>query len=855
MNERRNGLWLLLLALAFLAGLMAARLTEPPPPPSTPNPPTPLPATPTPPPTPTAVPSTADGLETLYLEVAPADWARVLAKREEALQRGILVVSKKDYVPATLRFGDTTLPAEIRLKGDWIDHLFYDKWSFRVHMTGDGAFHRMKLFSLQDPGRRSYLNDWLFLNNLHDEDVLAVRYRFVHLVLNGEAKGIYAVEESFAKELLESQERREGPIIRWDEDLLWTYRALYDDQLIPRSVDQYHLLDTFQSARIAANPTLAAEAKTAEGMLRAVVEGRRPASEIFDIEAMGRFLALTDLWCAPHGLIWHNLRYYYDPVAARLEPIAYDSDALDCDLSMAGLPQGTFYGDPKLQASYLHEAWRVSDPAYLEKLQSRWVDRYEALRQTLLPEFGEEALTPPWGTLKERQRLMRQVLRPYRTLYAFIETPNPPHLPPGPTVTLAVGNLLDYPLVIDALQIDEQRIPPDPAWITSLAPTAFWGENGELILRPLPEQAGRIPYLRLILPRDLLPKGARLRVVTHLWGLEEEHKDPILRDYPAPLDSGPRPTAPTLTEALQRYPFLHPITGTQMLTIIPGTWTPTGDLILPHGYGLQIPAGTTLRFREGTILFIEGPLRTDGTEEAPVQLLPQESSWGGLIVLNAAAPSFLHHTLISATTGITRTGWFVSGGTTFYQSPVRITGGHFLYSQAEDALNIVRGEFELTESEFGWDTSDALDVDFGHGNLDTCTFHDIGGDGVDVSGTEVELSHLRMQRIADKGISAGEISHVIAHDLHLADLGFGIVSKDLSRVEAERITITRPAIAALAVYIKKETYGPATLTANAITFVETPDNRRTLVQAGCTLRLEGELIPGTDVDVGALYGP
>ncbi len=857
MSKERTILAGLLVAALTVVVLAMLRLPAAPSPQHdlSPRPPTVPPPSATPPPTPTATLPGAP-LETLYLDFTPDGWSRILAKREEALRRGILIVGNKDYVPVMVRLGDRQFRAEARLKGDWIDHLFYDKWSFRIHLIDDGAVFGMRRFSLQDPGRRSYLNEWLFLQNLRREEVLAVRYHFVHLVLNGEDKGIYAVEESFAKELLESQQRREGPIVRWDEDLVWAYRALYDDQLIPRGVNDFHMLDLFQSSKVAADPQLSAEARTAEGMLRAVVEGERPASDVFDVETMGRFLALSDLWCAPHGLIWHNLRFYANPVTARLEPIAYDSDVFDCDLEQAGLSQDHFYGDPRLQRAYLRAAWTISDPAYLDRLREALEPAYLRLREALLPEFGAEPLAPPWDELRHRQQLLREVLQPYRTVYAYTVQPRPDVPVETETVSLTVANLLPYPLVLEGVEIDGHHYPLERGWlIPTDQPQAAFIADGELILDPLPEEAAHLPALTLRLPRERLPDGAKLRVITRLWGLEEEHRDPVVHDYPAPLPEGPRPARPTLEEALRRYPFLERGPDTTALVVRPGDWSVQGDLVLPAGCGLVAGPGTTLRFEEGAILFGDAPLRLEGSADAPVRLLPRKDRWGGVIVLHAEAPSFWHHVLVSATTGITRGGWLVSGGTTFERSPVRMSDCTFLHSRAEDTLNIVRSRFAITRTEFGWSASDALDVDFGEGEVGRSSFHDIGGDGIDLSGSRVTVEAVRMQRIADKAVSAGEITRVTVRHSLLAESNFGVVSKDLSQAEVIDTEIVHPRIAALAAYVKKPTYGPATLTADGIRFVETDEAHRTLVQAGCTLRLEGERIPGRAIDVGALYGP
>ena len=159
---------------------------------------------PTPVPSPTALTADSDyRLDTLYLEINGQDMAQLEAKRAEALEQWILLTDADDFVDANLQYGEETYSARVRLKGDWADHIANDKWSFRIELLDDGYIKGMRVFSIQDPSTRVYLNQYLFLENLRYEDILGVRYGFLHVVLNGEYKGIYALEESFDKELLE----------------------------------------------------------------------------------------------------------------------------------------------------------------------------------------------------------------------------------------------------------------------------------------------------------------------------------------------------------------------------------------------------------------------------------------------------------------------------------------------------------------------------------------------------------------------------------------------------------------------------------------------------------------------------
>lgn len=857
----------LLLMLAFGAGILTATWQGTPS--NTPYllisplPPTSIPPTLTRPPTPTPTSDeVGDPLDTLYLDIQPQDFARIVARREEALKVGILLAGQGDYVSATLKLNGAAIPAEVRLKGDWLDHFGFEKWSFRVRLRDGYALYGMTVFSLQDPGTRSYLNEWLFLENLRMEDILAVRYRFAHVVLNGRYMGIYAIEEGFRKELLEAMGRREGLIIRYDEDLLWEWRYSQDDDVVPPGVERFFIIDEFQSGRIAADPLLAAQREVAIGLLRSVWSGERPASEVMDVGRMGKFLALADLWNAEHALIWHNLRYDYNPITARLEPVVFDAQPLPDYLGpyqvglRYDLTYDVFYHDPWIRKAYIQALWEFSQPEYIDQLQARYEAQWATLRAALEPEFGPDPLQPPWDHLRQRQERIRQMLTPLQTTYAYIRSSQPDR----DVLSLDVGNLLDtLPVQVVGLETDGVLVPAGKEWVASESTRYLIPTNSpdEVVLAPLNLQSPDMPYVQLEIPRVVLPQnpGAApsFHLITRIWGLTATFTQTILPDYPTPLTEGPLPKPPSLDEALAQHPYLEQVEGTSFLRIRPGTYAVNGDLVLPAGYGLRLEPGTTLRFGDGHFLFATGPLDFQGDEDAPIVLGPVGDSWGGIVVLEADAPSLWNYVIVERAQEVHRPGWGITGAITFYRSPIRLDHCRITESYAEDGINVIHSRFEFVASEFGPTASDTIDADFSTGVIENCSFHDTGGDAIDVSGSQVDVRSVRMQNIGDKGISVGEGSRLSARGVRMENVRFGVVSKDLSQTTVSQLTVIRAHVAGLAAYIKKPAYGPATLTATDVVFQDVPPERQTLVQTGCWVDLNGVRVWGTDIDVGALY--
>lgn len=864
-------LLLTLLLLAFAAGVLAATLVLPllTPTASTaiatgaPATPAPLVPTSTPFPTPTpTVPDLGDTLETLYIDIAPDDFAQIEAKRQEALETWILLSDDADFVPATLRWRGDEISVQLRLKGDWADHFARDKWSFRVRARGGQYFEGMRVFSLQDPSTRTYLNEWLYMENLRAEGVLSVDYWFVHLVLNGDYKGIYAVEESFAKELLEAQKRREGVIIRYNEDLLWEYWAAYDNDLMtPRGVTDFYIIDEFESGRVDGSPALSAQRDAAVGLLRALWMKEKAPSAVFDVETLAKFLALSDVWDAQHALIWHNLRFYYNPVTARLEPVGFDAQSLVEPAaingqSLKGLRQAVAYDDVAIQQAYTRYLWEYSQPDYLAFLEQRYGSALETLRAALLPEFGEQktmdgrgVLDAPWDHLAERQASLRELLSPLQMVYVHVPTGAPTD-----TLTLDVGNLLAAPVEVVGLRLGDTLLPAQ-AWDV-LAAERVAEVAGVVALRPLPLEATSMPYARFEIPATVWEHTAATQTLyleTRLLGLTQTVTQPVILAYPPSVAVGPRPAQPTLTEALAQHPFLREDADAGMLTIPPGTWDVESDLLLPDGYGLRLAPGTTLTFGPENFFMATGPLLFTGTEDAPVILRPRETAWRGIVVIDAGLPSLWRYVTIEDTDAINRDGWVMTGGITFYRSPLRMERSRILRTRAEDGLNIIRAHFEFVDSEFSGTYSDAFDGDFTQGLIERCTFSDIDADAIDVSGSDVQVRDVRMLNLGDKGLSVGEMSRLTAERIFITNADFGVASKDLSQAHISDVTLEGVRIAGLAAYIKKPSYGPASITAERMTFVDLPDDRRALVQTGSWIDLDGTRIWGVDVDVEALY--
>lgn len=804
----------------------------------------------------------ANKLPTLAIDLKFKYYRQMLEKRDEALRIGILQTTDADYVPATVTLNNgQKMDAEIRLKGDWTDHLEGEKWSFRIHLKEDDAqVLGFRQFSIQTPETRNFLYEWAMHQNLAEEDVLTTRYDFVNVMLNGELLGIYAIEENFTGELIESQGRRQGVIIRFDEENLWDKWAYFFSRgtkfvgnAWSATTEKTADITTFQSGKIAADPSLTAQAETARSLLRSFEAGTLPAAQVFDVKLMGRFFAVSDLWAACHGTNWHNLRFYFNPVTARLEPVVFDAIPFtECrqDNSTRNFifdAGNSIFDDEDVKRAYAQELYRMTRPGYIEALAEKYNNQGDLYTNALRREYDQKGLEMNWQRLLERQRFLSTWFTPPNPIKGAYSLSG---IYPGdeqPVVlTIELTNLAPVPVDVVGFKISGERLE-----LGSISPASLATYRNN---REIPDYS-RYTFTFTEKPEWADPeKMPEIEVIILLAGIPEPIKVQLSGVMtPEEVNFGPLPLPMTTLDLVEKYPFMSLSPAGNQILVSPGVWNIQGDLVVPAGVTLQISAGTVLFFDPGAVLITRGALNLLGTADEPVLLTARdnEQGWGGVVVLESPTESMWRFASIENTQGIARDGWILTGGITFFKSDIKLDHAVIGNNRTEDAINVIHGKFTFSQTLFENTFADAFDSDFSSGEVSDSVFNDIAGDAIDVSGTTAEIYRVNMNRIGDKGLSIGEHSIVKASEIQMDSVGIGVASKDLSSIQITDSVINNARFAGLAAYIKKPVFGPATITAERVTITGTAS--LCVVQKGSSITLEGKKYPGQDLDVDKLY--
>ena len=159
----------------------------------------------------------------------------------------------------------------------------------------------------------------------------------------------------------------------------------------------------------------------------------------------------------------------------------------------------------------------------------------------------------------------------------------------------------------------------------------------------------------------------------------------------------------------------------------------------------------------------------------------------------------------------------------------------------DDALNVVRSHFDVDSCLFTLANADAFDSDFCTGRVANTYFDRPGNDGIDFSGSKIDIISCIVSDAHDKGISGGEGSTLNVKNCEIYGCNIGIASKDRSSVIVHNSKVHNN-VYGLSAYVKKPEYGPGELIIYDVKF--TDNMFLHLIEQESTLTIDNKIIKG-----------
>lgn len=761
-----------------------------------------------------------------------SDYIKLLSKRKDAFRSGILQTSDDDWVKAIVFGDDKMMKAKIRLKGDWLDHLTEDKWSFRVKLRKNYTWNHLRTFSLQTPSSRGLLNEWISHKFYDAEDILTTRYGFIPLIFNHNSKGIYAWEEHFEKQLLESRNRREGPILKFSEDAFWQVQkySIHIGESWPlMPYYEAAIIKPFKQSKTVKAPVLYNQFLNAQKLAYQYKNHLMSPDDIFDLDKLAKYYAMLELTRARHGMVWHNQRMYFNPVLCKLEPIAFDgfSNVKKLVLGIKNnyafialkrndtiqMHQSLIYNlfiDSSFTNRYIKNLKLFSDSAYIQKILDRMMPdiRYnDSLLKREFPYYEHdynwyfEVASDIRSYMTELENMIEEVqsdpdykmnIKPhyYADSTVFEDTPKffvNAYLEEtiDDSVVISIFNYFPGDIIILGTGIKQKYV----SSFQHPEPKVKAYNGNEVRSTTIISDTGAM-YLFFMIPDGL-----------------ESFVTEIL-PWPYPQGYTPQQELMKSTK-LENYSSFIKKQG-KKLVIPSGNHKVNFSVIIPQGYTLYFEPGARIDLTDSAMLISYSPVEMIGTEQNKIVVTSSDFSAKGFTVLQANKRSRLDHVVFENLNTLDYKGWTLTGAVTFYESDVDMINTLFYRNQCEDALNTIRSDFKLEMSTFEHIYGDAFDSDFCTGLVTNCKFINIGNDAIDFSGSQIQIIDTEIIEAKDKGISGGEDSYLTVENTTIKRSNIGLASKDLSVVKVKNSTVV-DCNYGIVLLQKKPEFGPATM--------------------------------------------
>jgi len=269
--------------------------------------------------------------------VQSSDWYKNLANayyKNGKYPYGYIEDKYKDTFFALITAGfknfECSFEAEVRISGDWKDHLDIDNLisSMDVSLSNGNLFGIVK-FKLLLPDTR-YADNEIFTSSMFSQlGFVSPRTFYTNVNVNGFYEGKFIFQEKATKELIENHLFREGPVLEINEKYHWNTSTGMPFQEDGNIFLNAKITNLNWSRRSKINEFISLVAlEKLNSSIFSTISGNLNYFELsHDTSKLFLFDVLAYSLDAKHGINTHNRKFYYDRISDSFEPIYYDGNS------------------------------------------------------------------------------------------------------------------------------------------------------------------------------------------------------------------------------------------------------------------------------------------------------------------------------------------------------------------------------------------------------------------------------------------------------------------------------------------------------------------------------------------------
>ncbi len=590
----------------------------------------------------------------------------IKGKRLDRLKQGLPYNERKKK--AKVRIGDEVYKADVKFRGDSMNHWAFPNRSWRVKLDDGDFFRGMQSFNLIVPRVESQMSNWLgYKMGERAGLTLSPFADMVHFRLNRQFDGVRLLLEQPSIDFLLRRHLPPGKI--FDGDI--TSEQIYGE--IPRK-RLYSQTDAWQVD----SPTDDISRNEMAALLEILREQHNPFDfyrqmhSIMDMEQLTRYMALLELVGSVHVDDTHNGKFYFHPHKGKFIPILWDTVAYfwgnskPLDLGSNRLFR-VVLANPEFRAAKDAALWEfVTGDLSTERLHTLVRQQYEKLKSDMYAtplkvhanDKGvrhvsnaewDEAVEKLLSSIQERNERITKRVGATDVQYNLSRQPDGRHLL-GVQVASPTGFLLEKIQIAggDDFTLSRRGV-EDVAEVLSVKAEPLRSERsqGDLSVFQMSD--------RLFSKRRFAGKS-RGEIVPATYVYEISGPDSLTlddvslvgRNAISHLEAKAKPNAALKIAKQHRENIVwwQPDDFEGIKTV---TWSGSVSIPetirFPKNARLVVEAGATVRAAPGASIFIDGgSLEVRGTAERPIRFLPSEdgSRWGVLAVRNSKSVLLEH---------------------------------------------------------------------------------------------------------------------------------------------------------------------------------------------------------------------
>lgn len=618
-------------------------------------------------------------------------------------------------------------------------------WSFKTKLSDTSLYNRARRINLLTP-----FDDWSLgsavINGIaRDQGVITPQEEYKLLKINGYVVGVYLAQEAIDKVMLERDYAITNfAVLKASDD--WDTPDERHSSVFIKNIDIYEADGSSINAE-----RLGVE--VFERILDALNNDDLEAvSRLLDIDSFAKVSAIQKIYGTNHSTSGDNAKYIYDASRGKLFSSfrAEGSPEKLVGGAQFDLVLNNYQPNPIIEALERDQRFITLRNVYLSKIvvNAEKINRHYDLKESELDNLGDPTFTT--SVVRYRSSLNRETINHNISV---------------------VSDYLSYTKVYVLESMDDWvRIMVD-----GFLPVFVEGCGVHQALKPSNRLPGEYNYIEL-------PRGCRENLAfVRSDGSSIEEKDIYWKTK----------ASTHLDEIVSMQGITEQNDGS--FVIGPGVVVVNNSFKFPLKSDVIVRPGTTVELGHRVSIKVSGNFHAVGTEASPIifKRRLEDKPFGSIALIGGKADP-IHVTLsnfeLEGGSEAEIDSVYFSSQMSIHGAVIDISSSSFSGSVSDDGLNLKYSDIVIADSRFFDNYGDQVDLDFCRGRVNGSTFSSslkvsgaIDTDGLDMSGSTIEVSGNVFSGFSDKGLSIGEESDVVIRGNQISGSKFGIAVKDGSR--------------------------------------------------------------------------